>query len=168
MGNSGYAEGQSLPGTGSPTMGLSQNAYGNDITRGPDGNMWITEEHSTFEGEESDTIGRLEDHSGVAVLKSFAITPTEFGDFCCGGPFGIVSGPSGHLWFTDQRPNAEHKHFIGEMATNGILTEHPLPDGSGLHIAATPRPNGIAVGPEGNRGRNRYRCSERGWLRILW
>ncbi len=150
IGDSGYAEALSAPGTEALTIDLAPNAYGTDAVRGPDGNMWITEEHSTSGGEEPDTIGRLEDHDGVAVLTSFAIKPTESGDFCCDGPIGIANGPNGHLWFTDQRPSAEHKLFIGEMTTDGSLAEHPLPAGHGPNVAATPRPYGIAVGSEGN------------------
>ena len=59
-----------------------------EITAGPDGNLWYTE----FTG---DKIGKITP-SGVV---------TEFGLAPDSGPHGIAAGPDGNLWFAeDDRP----------------------------------------------------------------
>jgi virginiamycin B lyase len=149
IGNWGIAERMSGP--GQPLDVPLSEALGIDITRGPDGNMWITEQRTSPSGEtvEPDTLGRLEDHGSGATLTEFEILPTGSSLGCCEGPVGIVNGPDGQLWFTDDEANAQHETFLGEMTTSGNVTEHFLAAGKGLNEAAEPRPNGIAVGPEG-------------------
>jgi virginiamycin B lyase len=147
MENWGYAE--SISRSAEPlAIGLSQHAMGIDITRGPDGNMWITEQHN-WEVEEPDTIGRLEVRNGKPSLEAFKIEPTELGRYCC-GPVAITSGPHEHLWFTDRHPDVQHQVFIGEMSIDGDLVEHPIPAGDHIDQAVSPLPDGIAVGPEGD------------------
>ena len=150
MENSSYAE--AISRSAEPLdIGLSEHALGIDITRGPDGNMWITEQHNGWEVEEPDTIGRLELRDGTPHLEAFKIEPTETrNDDCCDGPVAITSGPHGHLWFTDQRADAQHQVFIGEMSIDGTLVEHPIRGGNSADQAVSPRPDGIAVGPEGD------------------
>src|SRR5260221_14190711 len=53
------------------------------------------------------------------------------------GPDGIVFGPDGNLWFTEETGDA-----IGRMTTGGVFTEYPLPT-----LGAAP--GGISTGPDG-------------------
>jgi streptogramin lyase len=55
-----------------------------------------------------------------------------------GGPWGIVAGPDGNLWFTENYGNR-----IGRITPVGTITEFPLP-------TADSYPLGIAAGPDGN------------------
>jgi streptogramin lyase len=54
-------------------------------------------------------------------------------------PSGIVAGPDGNLWFTEQTKNA-----VAKVTTSGVVTEYPIPNS----VNATPF--GIALGPDGN------------------
>src|SRR2546430_12944889 len=57
-------------------------------------------------------------------------------------PDAIASGPSGHLWFTEQGTNGGK---IGEMTTAGVqVSDTQAASGTGAGIA------GITVGPDGN------------------
>ena len=53
------------------------------------------------------------------------------------GPYGIVTGPDGALWFAEAWGNR-----IGRLTTAGVFTEYPVP-------TANSAPAGIAVGPDG-------------------
>ena len=54
------------------------------------------------------------------------------------GPWGIVAGPDGNLWFTELDLNK-----IGRITTNGAITEFPLP-------TTESGPEEITVGPDRN------------------
>src|SRR5690349_8794524 len=54
------------------------------------------------------------------------------------GPYGIIAGPDGALWFTEPTPGR-----IGRITTAGTVTE-PGTTGSGTG------PQSIAAGPDGN------------------
>ena len=53
-------------------------------------------------------------------------------------PVGIVTGPDGNLWFTEQSGNK-----IGKVTPAGVFTEYPVPTAGSL-------PQQITVGPDGN------------------
>jgi len=53
------------------------------------------------------------------------------------GPTGIVVGPDGALWFTEQAGNN-----IGRVSTAGVVTEYPIP-------TANSAPTGITAGSDG-------------------
>jgi streptogramin lyase len=103
--------------------GATPGGWQRDITAGPDGNIWFTEENAN-------KIGRL---SPLGDLTEFTIpTPNS-------GPLGITAGPDGNIWFTE--------HFadqIGRIGPNGGgLVEFAVPTpGAG--------PCGITAGPDGN------------------
>ena len=74
-----------------------------------------------------------------------AVPPTTFTEFsvptASAGPYDIVTGPDGYLWFTEEVGNK-----IGRIGTDGTVTnEFSISAG-----VATPEPSGIAVGPDGN------------------
>ncbi len=92
------------------------------ITSGPDGNLWFTE-------ESSNKIAKITTAGGV----------TEFPLPTAGSqPFGITSGPDGNLWFTEESANQ-----IGRISTSGSVTEFAVP-------TASSEPFGITGGPDGN------------------
>ncbi len=139
------------------------------IAKGPDGNMWFTE-------QTGERIGRVS--MGGAVVE-FAL-PSG------GNPIGIVAGPDGNMWFTEalghrigridaggkivefsaalskgsspqeitagpdgalwftedvQSNDAKDGGKIGRITTSGTIAEFPLPNGSGVL-------DGIASDPE--------------------
>ena len=53
-----------------------------------------------------------------------------------GGPEYITAGPGGALWFTEGTANK-----VAQISPSGVITEYPVPSGSG---------GGIAAGPDGN------------------
>jgi virginiamycin B lyase len=93
-----------------------------DITSGPDGNLWFTE----FLGNK---IGRVTPRGAITEYP----VPTVGGD-----PEGIAAGPDGNLWFTEFNGDK-----IGRITTGGAITEFPLPSYDSW-------PYGIAAGPDGN------------------
>jgi virginiamycin B lyase len=110
----------------------NSNSNPNDITTGPDGALWFTEE-GAFDMNRNplgpSKIGRIT--TGGAITE-FA-TPAANSD-----PRGITVGPDGNLWFAETLGNN-----IGRITTAGVITEFPVP-------TANSAPNGIAAGPDGN------------------
>lgn len=94
-----------------------------DITWGPDGNVWFTEN-----GVDGNKIGRM---TPAGVFTEFPLPTPD-----C-GPEGITAGPDGNVWFTELRGNK-----IGRITPGGVVTEFSLP--------ARCNPNAIIVGPDGN------------------
>jgi streptogramin lyase len=93
-----------------------------DITTGPDGNLWFTEENEN-------KIGRI---TANGTITEFPI-PTA-----SSAPVDIATGPDGNLWFTDLNVNK-----IGRITANGTITEFPIP-------TANSYPTGITTGSDGN------------------
>jgi virginiamycin B lyase len=110
---------------------LSGNTSPYQITTGPDGALWFSE----F-GDES--LGRITT-DGVLSGGAFSdIQPCSPITGDCAQPAGITTGPDGALWFTEWNENA-----IGQITTDGTLTEYPLP------ITFGGLPFSIVVGPDG-------------------
>jgi virginiamycin B lyase len=93
-----------------------------DITVGPDGNLWFTE--ST-----GNRVGRI---TTAGAVTEFAL-PTANSE-----PWGITVGPDGNLWFTERIGNR-----VGRITPAGAVTEFPMPSGSSDL-------RGITAGPDGN------------------
>ncbi|MHB8647514.1 MAG: virginiamycin B lyase family protein [Thermomicrobiales bacterium] len=101
------------------------NSLPHNITLGPDGNLWFTEQNA-------DRIGRI---TLVGAITEFPISVGRI-------PTDIAAGPDGALWFTELAGNN-----IGRMTTAGLLTnEYPIP----LVNSVSKSPDGIALGPDGN------------------
>src|ERR1700694_5282004 len=66
--------------------GLTPNSAPTDITLGPDGNLWFTEEFASKIGRINLATGRLTEFP----------TPTPNSE-----PNGITTGPDGNIWFTE-------------------------------------------------------------------
>ncbi len=138
-----------------------QNAGLLEITAGPDGALWFTEQLAS-------QIGRLDNKhfkyfrtptanakpSGITVGSDNALWFTEgigaIGRVTTSGSitefpvhhpaYAITSGPDGDLWFTE---NAGSRNWIGRMTPSGGLTEFAVPSNNRSLEA------GIAVGRDG-------------------
>ena len=95
-----------------------------EITAGPDGDLWFTE-------QQANQIGRITP-TGQVTEFSAGITPGS-------GPYGITAGPDGNIWFTES--NASQ---IGRITSTGQVTEFSK------GITAGSEPEGITTGPDGN------------------
>jgi virginiamycin B lyase len=106
--------------------GLNAGSHPVSIARGPDGNVWFTDDGST------PAIGR--------------VTPSgEIVEFSEGLPAGshptqIATGPDDAVWFTDQGSEPA----VGSVFPLGAIVEFK----AGLAVGS--RPTGIAAGPEGD------------------
>src|SRR2546423_423289 len=96
-----------------------------DITAGPDGNLWFTE-------NEGGKIGRI---TTAGRITEFPLA----GSF----PGGITAGPDGNLWYTLENGNA-----IGRITPGGSITLFPLPGTCGKYHTCAPW--SITTGPDGN------------------
>ena len=92
----------------------------NQITKGPNGNLFFTETAANKIGEIT-TAG--------AVTEFTIPTPNS-------QPTAITAGPDGNLYFTGTT-------FIGRITTKGVITEFPLPTKDSF-------PGTITAGPDGN------------------
>jgi streptogramin lyase len=99
------------------------NASLQDITAGPDGNLWFTE----YFGNK---IGRI---TPAGQIHEFPIPGTDGRT-----PHGITAGPDGNLWFTEYTGNQ-----IGRITAAGLIHEFPIPTSFSY-------PSSITAGPDGN------------------
>jgi streptogramin lyase len=102
--------------------GLSSGA--DEITAGPDGDLWFTE----YGGNR---IGKI--------TTGGTVTEYTTGLSSNADPDGITAGPDGNLWFTEYAGNR-----IGKITTTGTISEYS----SGLSSSADPA--AITSGPDGN------------------
>jgi virginiamycin B lyase len=91
------------------------------IAKGPDGNMWFTE-------QTGQRIGRISMAGAVA----------EFALPAGGNPIGIAPGPDGNMWFTESLG-----HRIGRIDAGGKIAEFS----AGLSAGSSPQE--ITAGPDG-------------------
>jgi virginiamycin B lyase len=102
-----------------------------DITRGPDGNLWFTENANPG------AIGRITPAGSITEYVA-GVAPGFSADQ---GPSHIVTGPDGALWFTEDGVTGQ----IGRLdPATGNVTEYA----SG--ITPNRAPTGITKGPDGN------------------
>ena len=65
-------------------------------------------------------------YSGVPAIREIPVANEE------AGPYGIVTGPDGALWFTLNQANA-----IGRITTGGDIVLHPLPTPDAAPVGIT-------------------------------
>ena len=106
--------------TKSAEYSLPEKSGGQQITTGPDGNLWVAE-------QESNKIAKMTTSGSI----------TEYSLPSGSWPHGITSGPDGNLWFTDNGSNK-----IGKITTAGVVTEYAQP--------AESYPGPIVTGSDGN------------------
>jgi virginiamycin B lyase len=104
-----------------------------DITTGPDGALWFTQEKFGVDFISADHIGRITPAGSVTEF------PIPGQGHIVGGPGGgglhITAGPDGNLWFTELGQTK-----IARMTTSGNVTEFSI---GGY-------PGAITVGPDGS------------------
>lgn len=91
------------------------------IAKGPDGNMWFTE-------QTGQRIGRI---GMEGTIVEFALPPGS-------NPMGIAAGPDGNMWFTQAL-----RHRIGRIDREGTFVEFS----AGMSAGSTP--GEITGGPDG-------------------
>jgi virginiamycin B lyase len=111
---------------------LPEGALPEDITLGPDGNLWFTLDH--YLGPEE--IGRM---TPAGELTTFAVPSMTPAGVSQAGLEGITTGSDGNLWFTGQVGGGAR---IGSISTAGQVNLIPLP-----HSARYPTT--IGAGPGG-------------------
>jgi len=87
------------------SAGLSAGSSAQEITAGPDGALWFTEDVQLNNGNSGGKIGRITT-SGTIVESSDGISDGS-------SPDGIALGPAGNLWFTEYNGNR-----IGKLEKN--------------------------------------------------
>lgn len=98
-----------------------------EITSGPDGNVWFTE-------QEENTIMRITPAGEMKSYRAAAPGQAQAGKY---GAYGITGGPDGAVWFT------HGAGWIGRITTSGIVSGFPL-------LTPTGEPQIITVGSDGN------------------
>jgi streptogramin lyase len=129
-----------------PNPDLPFMTFPTDLARGPDGNMWFTDEGVSSEG--LNLIGQV---TPAGVVKEFPIPSAAlpFPEFL-GGPVAIAGGAEGNVWFTDNREDESGHSFIGSVTPSGVITEFSVPTGSQANLPTSSMPAGIALGTDGN------------------
>ncbi len=92
-----------------------------EITPGPDGALWFTENNAN-------RIGRI---TTAGIISEYTVPTAN------SGPLGIAAGPDGALWFTEEAASK-----IGRITTGGTISEYPVPTSGG-------QTGGITAGPDG-------------------
>jgi hypothetical protein len=126
-----------------PTAGPG--AFPREVTVGPDGNLWYTDEVSGVYKFSPSSLEPLPcSSSSPAVgceVSANAVAPT-----------GIVAGPDGALWFTQSNggnPRDGSSYFqasVGRITTSGAYSSYPVP----ASASSVPGLDAITVGPNGN------------------
>ena len=101
-----------------------------DITAGPDGNLWFTEEGVLPGIGRITTSGTITEHT-AGLTSGFSLLMT---------PKGITEGPDGNLWFTEQGAIADGVARLDPGT--GSVVEYPL--------SASADPTAITTGSDGN------------------
>lgn len=140
---------------------MASSTYPVDITPGPDGALWFTENESNnigrittagvFTEYPSSTPGNnvdgitagpdgalwfTEQSGGIGRITTTGVI-THYGQTTLSEPVGITTGPDGALWFTEP-----YRNKIGRITTAGVVTEYLVP-------TADSEPYGVAAGPDG-------------------
>ena len=148
------------------TAGLDPGATPYDLTNGPNGDLWFTDNGATKAVGYITPSGTIHEFSAPAGETPLQIVagadgnvwfyaaagpPNEIVKMTPGGTFtgypfmstlseiadNMVVGPDGDIWFSDMGTTS-----IGKIAPDGTITEYPLAPGA--------LPTNITVGPDGN------------------
>jgi streptogramin lyase len=103
------------------------------ITKGPDGNVWFTE-------NQANQIGRIAPDGSITEFPLPA--PNH-------NPLAITAGPDGNLWFTEALGSG---YGIGRITPDGSITGFPVPSNFGSSLDITAGPDGNLWFPETDAG----------------
>ena len=109
------------------------------LTKGPDGNVWFTEEEDVIFGGQP-AVARV---TPGGVVTTYAIPPRMTLDPGQGvpvDPTAIIAGPDVALWFTEQSISGPGE--IGRMTAEGTFSEIALPTPGASAVALTAGPDG--------------------------
>jgi virginiamycin B lyase len=107
----------------------------NEITAGPDGNLWFTEAF----GSGAVSIGQINPTTQAIALFPVSTTAAI-------APGGITAGPDGNLWFTEAAGAQFGGNAIGQInPTTHAIAQFPTFTANVGHV-----PGGITAGPDGN------------------
>ena len=127
--------------------GAGNGAFPQEVTVGPDGNLWYTDEVT---GVYTFSPASLQPVPCPSASRSPAVgCAVSSGNVA---PTGIVAGPDGALWFTQSNggnPSNGRAYFpasIGRLTTLGAYTAYPVP----ASARSVPGLDAITVGPNGN------------------
>jgi virginiamycin B lyase len=142
--------------SGAPTPTLSEYPAGvgpsagngavpQEVTVGPDGNLWYTDEASGVFRFSPKTLRPLA-CSSSSTAPGCEVSPNAV------APTGIVTGPDGATWFTQSNggnPGGGGSYFpasIGRITTDGAYSSYAVP----ASASKVPDLDAITVGPNGN------------------
>jgi streptogramin lyase len=92
-----------------------------ELTIGADGNFWVN--------EDSQAVILRVTLAGTVTVYDLPPTQQAYG--------GIVTGPDGNVWFTEQTE-------VASITPSGVIKQYGVPSGCGVAM------NGIVVGPDNN------------------
>jgi virginiamycin B lyase len=116
-----------LTGTNYYNTNMTVHSRPSNITTGPDGNLWFTEQLS----------GRIGRITTGGVIAESALLPTN----CL--PYDIITGPDGAMWFTEYGSNR-----LGRMDTSfNLIAEYPLP--TNPTVTSRDEPYGLVLANDG-------------------
>jgi virginiamycin B lyase len=94
-----------------------------DITAGPDGNLWVTQDG--FIGDGQSAIARVTPAGGVTAFSAGLTKGNTPGE--------IAPGPDGALWFSQfDAEFAGPETGFGRITTSGAITNVPIPGADGI------------------------------------
>ncbi len=113
------------------TANLTAGSAPADITRGPDGNLWFTQQGGPG------GIGRITPTGAITEYTAGVVPGFTAGQV----PSHITTGPDGALWFTEEGTTGQ----IGRLdPASGTVTEYAT------GLTPNRQPTGITKGPDGN------------------
>jgi len=110
--------------------GLTADSAPADIARGPDGNLWFTQQGN------AGGIGSIQPDGTITEYTAGAVPGFSAGQL----PSRITAGPDGAVWFTEEGATGQIARF--DLGTKTV-TEFPA-------LTANAQPTGITTGPDGN------------------
>lgn len=111
---------QTAPGSTEYSLPASNGAE--DVTSGPDGQLWF--DRYEVAGEKG-YVGKITTSGGP--ITEYALPS--------GSALSVTAGPDGNVWYTNSEST------LGKITPSGAITEYPLTEGN---------PHGLTTGPDGN------------------
>jgi streptogramin lyase len=135
------------------SAGLTQ--FYQDITAGPDGNVWFTGERFVgTTGKQAGVVGKVTPAGAVTLYKFPASPPASRaivrGSQGSGGllAVAVTAGPDGNVWVTDFQ--AGGRSGVAKVTPDGTITQYALPTLRPMGVKAPDISTSITAGPDGN------------------